>query len=70
LLVARAFNEFFSRNKSTVNKQIVEILIVGLLENFSVGVATSSELKFIKMHSNRQLPRMRLLPAARYVPAF
>lgn len=40
----------FSRNKSTVNEQIVEILIHSSIENFQPGLQHNSEQKADEMH--------------------
>jgi hypothetical protein len=44
------FNDFSARNKSTVNEQIVEIMIHSSLKNFPTGLQPNSELKADEIH--------------------
>jgi len=45
-----AFNEFSAPNKSTVNEQIVEIMIHSSKENFQLELQPYSEQKVDEMH--------------------
>jgi len=46
-----AFNELSARNKSTVNEQIVEILIHSSIDNFQPGLLPNNVQKLMKCTS-------------------
>ena len=50
LAMAWAFNEIFSWNKSTVNEQIAEILILSSIDIFSPELQLNRELKVDGLH--------------------
>jgi hypothetical protein len=49
-----------SRNKSTVNEQIVEILIHSSIDNFQTGLQANSEQKADEMHVTPAIANARV----------
>jgi hypothetical protein len=64
----RGFNELSARNKSTVNEQIVEILIHSSTKNFQPELLPNSEQKADEMHVSPAIANANVVCSCIIVP--